>query len=403
MLLVALPVPAEEQQDKPAEQPAVHTGMQSPVNTRWSPHLKLTGLVDISDTNAISLNFENVDIQVLLRYLGELTGETIIANPSLRGTVTIVNPEPLTDKEAVKVILSALELNGFTIIRQEHASKIVRSITARSRPLPLYTHPVDDTDDTIRAQVVYVDHITPARARDLIIPFLTPGSGEVLVNDDADMVIIIDTGPNIKHIMDLVALVDIPIKQAEGDIKILPLRHASPRELAVLLREILNAPAFRDPRIYKRSGRPNYSTSFIPVPRRNALIVICRQKDWPMIEKLIRQLDVPVEPTELPDDVTRIYHLSNAPANTVAETLQQTYPGKLTAVGYKPGNAVVVHAPSSMHAMLAVLMKKLDIPFSTGGIDIRIAGLATCAVLFFIMCIFLWLFRRRSITPAADN
>jgi general secretion pathway protein D len=377
--------------------------MQPPASTRWSPHLKLTGLVDISDTNAISLNFENVNIQILIRYLGELTGETIIATPGLRGTVTIVNPKPLTDAEAVKVILSALELNGFTIIRQEHASKIVRSQTARSRSLPLYTHPVDDSDDTIRAQVVSLDHIPPGRAEELIAPFLTPGSGDVLVNDAADMIIIIDTGSNIKHIMDLVALIDIPVKQEEGDIKILPLRNAVPREIARLLTEILNAPAFRDPRFYRRSGRPHYATTFIPVPHRNALVVICRSKDWPMIEKLVRQLDVPSEPLELPDDVTRIYHLSNAPADTVAETLQQTYPGKLTAVGYKPGNAVVVHAPRDMHGMLAVLMKKLDIPFNTAGIDIRIVGLTACTVIFFIMCIFLLLFRRRAATPATAS
>jgi len=398
VLLVVLSLQAEE---LPGKQPAFRPRIASNVN--WTPQLKLSGLVDSSSTNAISLNFENTDIRILLRYLSEITGETIISEPGLRGTITIVNPEPLTVKEAVQVIYSALQLNGYTIIRQEHASKIVRAGDAQTQTIPLYTHSVDNIDDTVRAQVVYLDHISAASAREFALPFLSRGSGKALTSDINDMIVIIDTGPNVKRILELISLVDIPSKQVDGDIKILPLRYINPKEMTRLLADIMNAPAFRDPRFYKRSGRPGYSATFIPVPGRNALIVICKRKDWPMIEKLVKQIDVPTGAMDPDGDTTMIYHLSNAPADTVAATLQKTYQGSLTAVGYKPGNAVVVHASRDMHKILAKLVKNLDDSVIAGNLDFRIAGLTACTVIFFTMCVFLWLFRRRTPIPAVLN
>jgi type II secretory pathway component GspD/PulD (secretin) len=84
----------------------------------------------------IQLNFQDTDIMKIIGYLSELTGETIIPDPSVKGTVTIFSPKPVSRKKAKQVIYSALFENGYTIVRQKHVIKVKKVGDAKTSPIP---------------------------------------------------------------------------------------------------------------------------------------------------------------------------------------------------------------------------------------------------------------------------
>ncbi len=66
----------------------------------------------------VFLDFQCVDMCTVLQWLAEFTGDTIIADPGVKGTVTIVNPQPTSQNRARQIIFSVLESKGFTAVRQ---------------------------------------------------------------------------------------------------------------------------------------------------------------------------------------------------------------------------------------------------------------------------------------------
>ena len=57
----------------------------------------------------ISMNFRDVDILVLIKFISELTGRNFLVDPDVRGNVTILSPQKVTVDEAYRVFLSVLE------------------------------------------------------------------------------------------------------------------------------------------------------------------------------------------------------------------------------------------------------------------------------------------------------
>jgi len=328
----------------------------------------LFGSVAGIGTNAtITLNFEGTDIRTVLLYLSEITGETILVDPKVRGEVSIINPKPVTPEEAKQIIFSILETMPATIVKYDHLIKVIPSGDAKTRPIKtMGPKPVEamDTEDILRAQVVYPKHVTPKDVEMFITPLMTVGAGKCIVNEPTGAVILIDTGPNIKRLMEIIDLIDKVIEGGEVDIQIVKLEYADEKELATLLTQIFSAPALKAPGAQKVTlsgggegakapapgapavpSPPSGTTptpsspaagtssteldlrlkadcSFIAESRMHALIVISTKRFFPMIMEMVRRLDVPN--TEK-DDVIHIYPLQHAEAEEIANTLNNIF------------------------------------------------------------------------------
>ena len=81
----------------------------------------------------VTIDFENVDINLFIKYISELTGKNFIIDKAVRGNVTIVSPTKISVDEAYKVFESVLEVQGFTTVPAGSIIKIVPSADARSK------------------------------------------------------------------------------------------------------------------------------------------------------------------------------------------------------------------------------------------------------------------------------
>ena len=81
----------------------------------------------------VKIEFDNVDILVFIRFIGEVTGKNFVIDPRVKGNVTVVAPTEISVDEAYKVFQSVLEVHGFTAVPAGSIIKIVPSSDARGK------------------------------------------------------------------------------------------------------------------------------------------------------------------------------------------------------------------------------------------------------------------------------
>src|SRR5262245_35596735 len=87
-------------------------------------------------SGTIVLNFEDAEIETVTRAVSEIVGFSYILAPDVRGKVTIRTAGAIRREDVFSVFLSILEVHGFTAVKAAGRYKLVRTETARGRPLP---------------------------------------------------------------------------------------------------------------------------------------------------------------------------------------------------------------------------------------------------------------------------
>ncbi len=81
----------------------------------------------------VTIDFDNVDISVLIKFVSELTGKNFIIDDKVKGKVTIISPKKIPLEDVYKVFLSVLEVNGFTVVPAGDMIKIIPAVLAREK------------------------------------------------------------------------------------------------------------------------------------------------------------------------------------------------------------------------------------------------------------------------------
>src|SRR5262245_62869579 len=70
----------------------------------------------VTGENLVSLDFDNVDLKVFIKYVSEITGRNYVVDEKVRGRITLISPTKIRVDELERVLESLLELNGFTTV-----------------------------------------------------------------------------------------------------------------------------------------------------------------------------------------------------------------------------------------------------------------------------------------------
>src|SRR5215510_7102931 len=89
-----------------------------------------------ADEATIALNFQDVELPVLAKFVSEVTGRNFIVDDRVRGKVTIISPTRITPDEAYLVFQSVLQVKGFTTVPAGAFTKIVPIREARETTVP---------------------------------------------------------------------------------------------------------------------------------------------------------------------------------------------------------------------------------------------------------------------------
>jgi len=88
----------------------------------------------------VSMNFRNVDVSVLVKFMSELLGKNIVMDERVKGKLTILSPAEVTVPEAFRIFSESLRMKGFEAVVKGGMIYIVPSTQApHNRRIFLYS------------------------------------------------------------------------------------------------------------------------------------------------------------------------------------------------------------------------------------------------------------------------
>jgi len=282
----------------------------------------------------ITMDFQDADLNVVIKFMGELTGKNFLVSEQVRGKVTIISPKKITVREAYKIFESVLEMHGYAAVPGVDAIKIIPSAAARQTGLEIQEGKEPRTvppEDKMITQVIPLEHASADEVRNLFSASISK-EGMILSYKPTNHLIITDRASNIRRLLKIVEQIDVRI--VEEKISVFPLEYASARSLAEKLTQLMPSEA-RPP----APGRPAVPTpiqrliKIIPDERTNCLVVLANEQDTEQIRQLISRLD-----REAPKGKTQLHvrYLEHARAEDLAKVLNTIVSGKAKAPA-KPG------------------------------------------------------------------
>ncbi len=316
------------------------------------------GTAALSQDTGHILNYRDAEIRAFIDDVAAITGRTFIIDPRVRGKINVVSTEAVTVEGVFQTFLSALKVNGFTLVPSASgAFKIIPDEIAAQD-----AGPVNEarTGDTLVTRVFSLRYADPLAVQAAAKPFVFK-NGRVFARKGMPVVIVTDYADNLNRIAQLVESMDVD----HSVIRTLALENTSATEMAEIALKLAAQPGFEDNILTSLTAMPLESSNtlilkgpadvidtFMPVlveldqnnASRGDLRVIYLK--YANAEKLLPMLET----------VTRSLSRRDASGNPLATD------GDVTISSYAGANAIVINASSDMQQRIANVINMLDLP-----------------------------------------
>lgn len=301
------------------------------------------------------LNYREADIRAFIDDVAAITGKTFIIDPRVRGEINVVSTENVSDEGVFQTFLSALKVNGFTIVpTASGAFKVVPDEVAAQD-----AGPVDETrtGDILVTRVFTLRFADPLAVQAAIKPF-NHKQGRVFSRKGMPVVIVTDYADNLDRISKLVATMDVD----HSVIRTLALENTSAVEMADIAIKLATQPGFDD-----NAGQ---GLTALPLESSNTLVLKGQADVVDMYLPVLRELDA----GNASRGDLRVIPLKYATADKMLPMLEAVTrslaKGEGAASGadqvmisaYAGANAIVINASSETQQRLANVIHMLDVP-----------------------------------------
>jgi general secretion pathway protein D len=103
----------------------IRQGDTSSVYAQETPLPKAPPKASPPKEKRITLDFNNVDLTVFIKFVSEITGKNFIIDERVRGKVTIFSPTKISVDKVYEVFLSVMDLKGFGVVESKEALQIL--------------------------------------------------------------------------------------------------------------------------------------------------------------------------------------------------------------------------------------------------------------------------------------
>lgn len=321
----------------------------------------------------VSIDFNNVDIHVFIRFISEITGKNFIIDDRVRGKVTILSPGKISVDEAFKVFESVLEVHGYAPIQSGRLYKIIPIPDARTKNIETKLRAdLSSPEDKIVTQLIPLRYADPIQIKRLLAPLISKNS-VILAYSPTNTVIVTDFHSNIQRLLRILNAIDIA--GIGRELSVIPLKHSYATKLVKVIDSI-----FKQPRKPENLGMER-GLKLVADERTNAVIILASENDTVKIKKLIALLDQEVP---LGKQIIHVYYLENADAEEMAKVLQELpfkpesqpkggipprirkspVSEEITITPDKATNSLIIRADNDDYRAIEDIIKKLDIPRS---------------------------------------
>ena len=297
----------------------------------------------------VSIDFNNVDINLFIKFMSELTGTNFVVDNNVKGKVTIISPARISLDEAYRVFESVLEVNGFTAVKAGDIVKIVPAPEARTKNIQtLLEKEKVSPEDRVVTQIIPLKYADPEEIKRLFTPLVSRNS-VVLGYSPANTLIITDVQSNIQRLIKILKQIDIP--GSGQQISVIPLQYADSARLATLLTTMFKTTA------PKTKGEAEKQVVIAADERTSTIVTLASEVDTLRIKQLIAMID---RETPRGKGKINVYYCEHANAEDLAKVLQEI-PSKQTTGAAAVGGAGGATPTTSTKGPTAVVLGKVQI------------------------------------------
>ncbi|MFO8113003.1 MAG: type II secretion system secretin GspD [Desulfosalsimonadaceae bacterium] len=317
----------------------------------------------------VSIDFNDVDINVFIKFISELTGKNFIVDQRVNGKITIISPSKISVHEAYRVFESVLEVHGFTTVEAGDVIKVIPSPHARTMSIEtLLREEAESPNDRIVTQLIPLQYADPDEIKQLFAP-LVSRNAVILAYKPTNTLIITDVHSNIVRLNGILDTIDV-----EGigrEVTMISLQHSDSNEVVGIIDALFNAQAQPG----RREGAQPAITA-VPEERTNSIILQASETDVSRIRQLVKMID-----QEIPrgQENINVYYLETAKAEDLVAVLKELpsstgategEAGKKTAplvsenvgiTAHVPTNSLIIRADKDDYDILKGVIEKLDI------------------------------------------
>lgn len=187
----------------------------------------------------LRMNFRGVSLDMVLDYLSDAAGFIINLETEVRGRVDVWSNQPLSRDEAVTLLNTVLNKNGYAAIRNGRTLTIVSRDDAKKRDIPVISGSDPDQiprSDDIVTQIIPVRYIGAVQLVKDLQPLL-PTSATLTANEGGNALVLTDTQANIRRMAEIVEALDTAVSSVSS-VRVFTLRYADAKAVAAVIKDL---------------------------------------------------------------------------------------------------------------------------------------------------------------------
>jgi general secretion pathway protein D len=265
----------------------------------------------------VSLTFANADIDTVIHAIGKISNRNILVDPRVKGTLNIVTSKPVTAEVAYQILLSALRLQGYSVIEEDGIVKVVPEAEGKLHSVPFSRNRSQLHGERLVTHVFHVRNESATQLLTVVRPLVSPNNS-VTAYANNNTLIVTDYADNVASIARIIDALDVP----QGDIVVIPLKYTSAQDIAPVITKLLG----------ESSGAPQATDASqrVMVTADNRLNALLVRSENPSRINSIRQLVANMDQPGAGGNIHVVY-LRNADATKVAQTLRGVLSGDTRA------------------------------------------------------------------------
>ena len=284
----------------------------------------------------ISFSLEEADLGDLVRVISQMTGKRFIFGPKVKNIkASIVSPQKVTVAEAYQAFLSILEANKLTVVPHGRFLKIIDTDAAANNGTPIYgVAEAAPAEERYVTRIHRLGHISADDAAGILTHYKSK-EADITVYGPGNLLIITDTGSNIKRMMTLLEEIDVG---SSGDqIFFEPIHYSSAADVEKRINDLFDIKASAAPTSTPKPGGGSTSApsggggggsdlhvaKIVSDDRSNSLIIVATERAYLRMLELIKRIDVP----QTGEGEIHVLPLQHADATDLTKTLTEIITG----------------------------------------------------------------------------
>lgn len=299
-----------------------------------------------------TINLRDADIRAFASDVAKITNKTIVLDPRIKGTVTVVSNQDLSIKETYAVFLSVLRVHGYVAIENNGVVKVMPESGGRQD----FSSGRPDLD-SLTTEVIRLNQANARNLTPLLKPLINK-QGHIAAYEATNTLIIADYVGNLTRIKNLLAELD---KNPTDYFELVPLINTSANEISRILNSVYQGT--------KSSSLNSYSV--IAVDGSNSVLLRGQKSLINQFKEVIEDLDS----SNFESSNLKVIYLKYAQAAEVASILENVaknlegekessgdIKGITTSISFhQDTNSLVISAQPDILKSLKSVITQLDI------------------------------------------